>query len=114
MPKYRVFVNATKKWTGTAKDPSAAVHAAAKKAGQIWKVRLDTPLHNSPMGGKIFLHTDHDVPDMITDIRGLKEVPLIHDFRQLEPGQPLRTYSIGEFLAKDFPEGPTEIFGASD
>ena len=114
MPKFRIYVNSALKWTGNAPDEYRAIEAAAKKAGQIWQVRFDTLPDGEATTGRIFLHTDHDTPNMITDIRPLKIVPLIHDARQWKPGA-RDIMSAADFLnARSAPAGHVQTFNAGN
>lgn len=113
MPKFKVYVNDSLKWTGTARTKEAAIHAAAIKAGQVWNVRFDTPLDEEDKDyPRIFLHTDKERPDMIVNIKPLDVVPLIHDSTpRLKPGRSFVPLPIGEFMARASTRGPVKTFG---
>jgi len=112
MPKYKVFLNDSLKWTGNAADKEAAIHAAAKKRGQIWNVRFDTPLEDQ--GGRVFLHTDKEVPDRITDVKTPKELTLVHDaFPRFTPGNTHLIMPLSELMKIRTPKGPVKIYGAA-
>lgn len=115
MEKFRVYVNGDPFWEGFAKDEEGAITEAARDAGQVWIVRLDTPVTSCGKDvKKISLHTDHDVPDMITDISGLKEVPLIHsraDGSQCDGGN-IISVPLGDFVKGAFKRGPVKKYGA--
>ena len=115
MPKYKIYLNDSLNWTGNAANVEAAIHAAAKKRGQVWNIRLDTPLDDSRPGGKVFLHTDKEIPDRIIDTKPLDVVPLVHDMPpHLKPGERLRIWTLAEFAERNTPPGPIKAYGAND
>ena len=115
--KYLVFINQEPKWRGYAANQEEALHRAALSKHQTWKVKFLTPLSSwgTDKLQKISLHTDHDVPDMITDVDSPSVLPLLHS--RVAPSEPMRSIPIGEFIKgikddiKREKEAPVKVYG---
>ena len=87
MPEYKIHVEdagAELDWKGEASSVHEAIHRAAKRAGQVWEVRTNTPIPDMKAGGVLRLWADDTAikPGAVKseeDYKRLDVLPLIYD-----------------------------------